>query len=238
MEDTRTAVVTGAASGIGRALATVLTGRGYRVTLTDIDADGLEVVRAELDGSAAVVADVGDPAAAQRLAEAAGACDVVCLNAGVLRASDGAPWEASSEEWRRVFDVNVGGVVNGLRSFVPLLLDRPDPSTLLITASLAGLTTWPMGGAYGASKHAVVAIAEQAALELDGSQISVSVLCPALVRTGMSPEGEDPLVVAETALAAAEAGQFTIVSDEWQEAIRERSETLISGWRPRLPKMS
>lgn len=238
MEDTRTAVVTGAASGIGRALATVLTGRGYRVTLSDIDADGLEVVRAELDGSLAVVADVGDPAAVQSLAEAVGACDMVCLNAGVLPASDGSPWEAPSQDWTRVFEVNVGGVVNGLRSFVPLLLDRPAPSTLLITASLAGLTTWPMGGAYGASKHAVVAIAEQAALELDGSQISVSLLCPALVRTGMSPEGEDPLVVAERALDAVDAGQFTIVSDEWHAAIRERSETLTSGRQPRVPRMS
>jgi NAD(P)-dependent dehydrogenase (short-subunit alcohol dehydrogenase family) len=137
-----------------------------------------------------------------------------------------------------VFDVNVGGVLNGLGSFVPLLLDRPAPSTLLITASLAGLTTWPMGGVYGASKHAVVAIAEQAALELDDSQITVSVLCPALVRTGMSPEGEDSLVVVETALDAVDAGQFTIVSDEWHAAIRERFETLISGRRPRLPRMS
>ena len=83
-----------------------------------------------------------------------GPVDLLCLNAGVLSTSMGAPWEASPAEWDRVLGVNLHGVVNGLRAFVPLLLERDQPSHILITASLAGALTWSGGGPYAASKHA------------------------------------------------------------------------------------
>lgn len=224
----RTAVVTGAASGIGRALATVLGSRGYRLVLADVDADGLTQTAHELSG-VAVPTDVADFASIQALADASGPCQMLCLNAGVVSSEPGPPWESSVEEWQRVLAVNLGGVVNGLRSFVPLMANQPGGSSILITASLAGVLTWPGGGPYAASKHAVLAVAEQAALELTSHGITVTVLCPALVRTGMSEEGEDPAVVAQRALDAVDRAQFVVVDDVWATAIRDRAAMLISG---------
>jgi NAD(P)-dependent dehydrogenase (short-subunit alcohol dehydrogenase family) len=134
-----------------------------------------------------------------------------------------------------VLAVNVGGVVNGLRAFVPQLLAAGQPGHMLITASLAGLATFPGGGAYGASKHAVVAIAEQAALALADTQVGVTVLCPALVRTGMSPVGDEPADVAEEALTAVHEGRFAVVPTAWRQAILQRAEHLTSGLPPTSP---
>ncbi|MFC4120749.1 SDR family oxidoreductase [Nonomuraea zeae] len=231
------AVVTGAAGGIGRALAARLHADGARVVLSDVDAAALGATAAELGApSSAVPADVGDPAAMDALAAAVPEPDLVCLNAGIVGRDLGLPWEVSPEDWDRVFAVNVRGVVNGLRAFVPRMLAGGRPGHLLITASLAGLVTFPAGGAYAASKHAVVAVAEQAALALAGTAIGVTLLCPALVRTGMSPEGADPSDVAATALAAVRAGTFAVVPDGWDAAILRRGERLASGGRPELPQ--
>lgn len=229
------ALVTGAASGVGRGLATLLRARGYRLWLVDIDRAALEGVAAELAAEDAVAVDVADAPAMQELADAVGAVDLLCLNAGVVSTSTGPPWGASPDEWQRVFGVNVFGVVNGLRAFVPRLLDRATPRHILITASLAGAATWPGGGPYAASKHAVLAVAEQAALELADTNVTVTVLCPALVRTGMSDVGDDPLDVAAEALQAVEDGRFAVVPDEWTPAIEQRSVCLTSGRQPELP---
>jgi NAD(P)-dependent dehydrogenase (short-subunit alcohol dehydrogenase family) len=182
-----------------------------------------------------VVTDVSDPAAVEHLAEVAGAPGMLCLNAGVLGQDLGAPWESSPDDWRRVLDVNVGGVVNGLRAFVPRMLAAEGPGGILVTASLAGLLTWPGGGPYGASKHAAVAVAEAAALALEGRQIRVTVLCPALVRTGMSDIGEDPADVADQALAAVDRGDFLVVPDEWRAALSARTAGLLAGDQPTVP---
>jgi len=137
-----------------------------------------------------------------------------------------------------VFAVNVGGVVNGLRAFVPRLLSSGRPAHVLITASLAGLAAFPGGGAYGASKHAVVAVAEQAALALTGTAVGVTVLCPALVRTAMSPMGDDPADVAAAALAAVHDGRFAVVPPEWAGAVTQRWERLVAGQRPVAPAVA
>ncbi|WP_049572371.1 SDR family oxidoreductase [Nonomuraea sp. SBT364] len=226
-----TAVVTGAASGIGKALATRLHEAGTRLVLADIDADGLTGFGA----GTAVRTDVSDAAAMEALAAAAPDADLVCLNAGIVGKDLGAPWEVAPEDWDRVFAVNLGGVVNGLRAFVPRLLATGRPGHILITASLAGLATFPAGGAYAASKHAVVAVAEQAALTLADTPIGVTLLCPALVRSAMSPEGEDPLDIADTALAAARAGEFAVVPKEWGGEIVRRGRRLASGAQPAMP---
>lgn len=231
----RTAVVTGAASGIGRSLARLLHDRGYRLVLADRDLGALELVSQDLS-ALAVQADVAAAASMHALAEVAGSCDLLCLNAGVVSESPGAPWESPPEEWDRVLGVNLGGVVNGLRSFVPLMADGSQRSAILITASLAGVLSWPGGGPYGASKHAVVALAEQAALELADRNISVTVNCPALVRTGMSEVGEDPDVTAARALDAVDRGLFSVVADGWADSIRERTERLLSGAQPSIPQ--
>ena len=229
--DYSTAVVTGAASGIGRALAVRLAKAGTRLVLADARAEPLAAVAAELK-AAAVSTDVADLGAVQALADAAPDADLICLNAGIV-GTLGAPWEISKADWDAVFAVNVGGVLNGLRAFVPGLLASGRQAHILITASLAGLAGFGGIGAYGPSKHAVVAIAEQAALALAGSAISVTVLCPSLVKTGMSEIGDDPLDVADAALAATKRGQFVLTPQEWHGAIIRRAERLVSGEQPR-----
>jgi NAD(P)-dependent dehydrogenase (short-subunit alcohol dehydrogenase family) len=231
--DITSAVVTGAASGIGRALAIRLASLGARLVLADVQALALADVAAAVE-AVAVPTDVADPDAMEALAVAAPGAELVCLNAGIVGSALGPSWEVDPGEWDRVMAVNVGGVVNGLRAFVPRLLASGRPGHVLITASLAGLATFPNGGAYGASKHAVMAIAEQAALALAGTPVGVTVLCPALVRTAMSPVGDDPADVAERALAAVHAGRFAVVPDLWRAAVRQRAEHLVSG-RPPVP---
>jgi 1-deoxy-11beta-hydroxypentalenate dehydrogenase len=235
------AVVTGAASGIGLALAHALAEGGTRLVLADWDEDALEFAAAGLATAKAVevttvVMDVADPDDNARLAAVAGAVDLVCLNAGVTSAQAEPVWQTRPEDWRRVLDVNLGGVVNGLRAFVPPLLAAGGARRLLITASLAGLATWPGGGGYAASKHAVVAVAEQTALSLSGTDVSVTVLCPALVRSGMSEIGEDPSVTARAALDGVDSGRFLVVPLEWARAVHARAERLATGLPPELPQ--
>ena len=219
-----TAVVTGAASGIGRALAEALHAKGTHLVLADVDAVALSATSNRL-GATEVIADVSDPAAMSALAAQAPQARLICLNAGVVGPSLGAPWEVPPGEWDRVFDINVGGVVNGLRAFVPALL----------TASLAGLTVFPGGGAYGPSKHAVTAIAQHAAMALADTRVRVSMICPALVATGMSSEGVEPSLVADKALRAVDEGVFAVVPSEWQAAVVAQAEQIASGHGPTAP---
>jgi NAD(P)-dependent dehydrogenase (short-subunit alcohol dehydrogenase family) len=227
-----TAVVTGAASGIGKALATRLASRGHRVHLVDVAPTA--TLADELHGVAHVV-DVASADEMERVAEAAAGAEVVCLNAGIVGRSLGAPWEVPADEWQRLLDVNVLGTVNGLRAFVPRLSARPDAGRIIITGSLAGLVTFPGGGGYGATKHAVVALAESASLALQETPVTVTLVCPALVRTAMSDVGAAPDDVAVAALAAADEGRFLVVPDEWGGAVTLRAEQLVSGWPPLPP---
>jgi len=228
----RTAVVTGAAGGIGRALAHRLAATGHQVHLADIS-DTADLAT-EVGGVAHAV-DVSDTEDMDRLAAAAGDAEVVCLNAGVVGSSMGAPWEAPAEEWQHLLGVNLLGVVNGLRSFVPGMVARGRPGRIVVTASLAGLVTFPGGGGYAATKHALVAVAEQAALALRDTPVSVTLLSPALVRSGMSETGEDPDVVAAQALAAAEQGRFLVMPADWEPALVARAERLVAGAAPEMP---
>jgi NAD(P)-dependent dehydrogenase (short-subunit alcohol dehydrogenase family) len=227
-----TAVVTGAASGIGRALARRLAAMGHLVHLVDVSPTS--DLAATLGGVAHTV-DVADDDAMATLAEAAADAEIVCLNAGIVGATMGHPWEVSPAEWQRLLDVNVLGVVNGLRAFVPRLTVRTAPSRIIITGSLAGLVTFPGGGAYGATKHAVVALAESASLALQGTPVTVTLVCPALVRTAMSEVGADADEVAADALGAAAEGRFLVVPAEWSSATTLRAERLASGEAPQLP---
>jgi NAD(P)-dependent dehydrogenase (short-subunit alcohol dehydrogenase family) len=184
----RVAVVTGAASGIGLGMARAFAGEGMRVVLADVDTASLESVRAQLttDGADAIAVptDVSDPAAVDALRDAAlsafGGAHVVCNNAGV--AVGGPIWQVPLEAWNWVFGVNFWGVIHGMRSFVPLLLEQGE-GHVVNTASAAGLTASPFLGPYSATKHAVVAVSETLAIELVGTPVGVSVLCPLWVRT-------------------------------------------------------
>ena len=200
MEDLegRVAVVTGAASGIGLALAQRLAGEGMRVVLADLPGQRLDAAASEVAvhageagagvpaGVLAVPADVCDEAALRAVVDAAGRAyggvDLVCLNAGVLGPTNIPVWEITDADWHWVFGVNFWGVVNGLRAFVPHLLTR-DRAHIVITASVAGLVTGDGEAPYVSSKHAVVALAEILRRQLAGSPVGVSLLCPWWVRT-------------------------------------------------------
>jgi NAD(P)-dependent dehydrogenase (short-subunit alcohol dehydrogenase family) len=189
----KTAVVTGGASGIGLALAHAFAAEGMRVVLADVEEGALADTRDEVAKSArdaadvhTVVCDVRDASAVDRLRDETidtfGTAHVVCNNAGV--GGGGQSWDVPLATWRWVLDVNLMGVVHGIHSFVPLLLEQGE-GHVVNTASAAGLLTMPFMGPYAASKHAVVAITEGLAMELDlaGGKVGASVLCPMWVRT-------------------------------------------------------
>lgn len=228
------AVVTGAASGIGLALARRLSLMGAHVTLADVNGPAVEAAAGEVGGTA-VTADVSSWLDNVRLAAEVGVPRVLCLNAGVVAHRAAPVWATPPQEWAQVIATNLDGVANGLRAFVPGMLDDGRPHNILITGSLAGLLSWPGGGAYAASKHAVSALAEQAALALVGTRVSVTLLCPALVKSGMSAEGTDPDDVAAHALCAMAAGRFAIVPHEWKGAMRTRTDRLSAGAQPQVP---
>lgn len=186
----KTAVVTGAASGIGLALARRFVSEGMRVLLADVDQDGLATSRRGLGGQAiAQVTDVADQRSVDELAERAfaelGTVHVLCNNAGVAGNAPVPIWETPFETWQWVIGVNLMGVVHGMRAFVPRMLATGDEGHIVNTASLAGLLTFPQGGPYAVSKHAAVIMTELLALQLAevGAPIKVSVLCPAWVNT-------------------------------------------------------
>jgi NAD(P)-dependent dehydrogenase (short-subunit alcohol dehydrogenase family) len=186
----RNAVVTGAGSGIGLALARRFVADGMRVVLADVDPDALAAAGRDLGERATTqVTDVSDPDAVAELAERAfaelGAVHVLCNNAGVAGSSPAPIWETPLATWRWVSGVNLMGIVHGLRAFVPRMLASGAEGHVVNTASLAGLLTFPDGGPYATSKHAAVVASEVLALQLAqrGAPIGVSVLCPAWVST-------------------------------------------------------
>jgi NAD(P)-dependent dehydrogenase (short-subunit alcohol dehydrogenase family) len=188
------AVITGAASGIGAGLAREAVRRGMKVVLADLDEARLEAV-ATKTGGLAVPTDVTDPASLEALAErafATGPVDLLFNNAGVLET--GLSWEIPAETWRRVVDVNLLGVVNGLRAFVPRLIAANRPSRVVNTASVGGFLPSPLFAPYSATKFAVVALTESmlGELQMRKSQVRVSLLAPGPVKTGIFREPPPP----------------------------------------------
>ena len=187
----KTAVITGAGSGIGAALAKLAAAQGMNLVLADINRADLEKVAAQLSASAVVQpTDVADPEAVQALADVAwdrfGGVDLLCNNAGVVPGGRHRPvWDYAPEDWRWAFGVNVDGVVNGIRSFVPRMIAEGRAGHILNTASVAGFVSGSGSAVYGASKHAVVRITEAlyAGLRDEGAPIGVTMLCPGLVAT-------------------------------------------------------
>jgi NAD(P)-dependent dehydrogenase (short-subunit alcohol dehydrogenase family) len=187
----RVAVVTGAASGIGFAMAERFTAEGMRVVLADVEESALSHAADQLRSTGAEVVSVGCDVShkddvtrlASRTLEAFGAVHVVCNNAGVADTSGASVWEASLADWEWVVGVNLWGVVYGVRAFVPLLLQQ-DEGHIVNTASMAGLAQGRLGS-YSVTKHGVVALSEALQAELGAIEapIGVSVLCPGLVRT-------------------------------------------------------
>ena len=186
----RVAVITGAASGIGYALVEACLAAEMSVVLADLDGARLREVSAQLTEAGADVlavecdtrrsGDLEDLAAATL--ERFGAVHLLCNNAGIAGVGDA--WEGPDDLWARVLDVNVMGVVHGIRAFLPIMQTQAE-GHIVNTASVAGLSPVPGAAPYAASKHAVVGLSESLFCELDlaGSPVGVSVLCPAFVRT-------------------------------------------------------
>jgi NAD(P)-dependent dehydrogenase (short-subunit alcohol dehydrogenase family) len=190
----RVAVITGAASGLGRALAGAFGAQGCKLVLADLDEAALARAAGELRAQGVAVAaqptDVSQGESVERLARAAlgafGAVHVVCNNAGV--APLGVVWENSVADWQWTLGVNLWGVIHGVRVFTPILLRQQDEGHIVNTASVAGLIAPPGMGMYNVSKHAVVALTETLHHDLAarGVRVKCSVVCPAYFPSGIA----------------------------------------------------
>jgi NAD(P)-dependent dehydrogenase (short-subunit alcohol dehydrogenase family) len=248
----RVAVVTGAGSGIGRALVRRFVDDGMSVVAADVEARALDETVAGTD-AVAVVCDVSDADAVEALAattcERFGAAHLVCANAGVFQG--GISWERSVEDWQWVLGVNLWGVIHGVEAFVPRMVASKEPGHIVNTASMAGLVATRGLGVYNTSKYAVVGLSETLAKDLRPYRIGVSVLCPMGVATQIresarnrpaglanaAPSAAEPVelmgrtlapaAVADMVLAAIRANRlYVITHEEGLQALRRRHERL------------
>lgn len=253
----KVAVITGGASGIGLALAIEAARKGMKVALADISQDRLDQAQKVVEAAGAetltVPTDVSNLADVERLRdrtiEALGDPWLVANNAGITKLS--LTWDHTEADWKRMFDINVGGVFNGLLAFLPGLRER-NSGHIINTASAAGLVTIPAASAYVASKHAVVGLSETLYRELIASRsgVGISVLCPALVRTNImssetagkstdadamkSSHAMEPSDVAVQVFSAIAAKRFWILTHaaHMEPYIRARAEEIVTQANP------
>ena len=254
----KTAVVTGAASGIGFALAERFASEGMRVVLADVEEAALQAAVKRITGTGAsaigVVTDVSKADDVAALAERArsefGGIHIACNNAGVF--AGGLLWEESLADYRWMMDVNVWGVIHGIRTFIPIMLEQDTECHLVNTASMAALTAMPFAGIYHMTKHAVLGLSESLyhELEINSDKVKVSVLCPELIKTGIAtcdrnrpPEYSKPgdvrdtdarQLVMESINEGVEGGiDPSVMADRVVAAIRSGTFYILSedGWR-------
>jgi NAD(P)-dependent dehydrogenase (short-subunit alcohol dehydrogenase family) len=245
------AIVTGGASGIGRALARRFAEDGMRLAVLDVNGQRLAEVAEEIPGSLVLDVDVSDPdaveAAAHRCVEEFGPPSVVCANAGIFGPTGRRLWELTPADWDHTLGVNLMGPVNCLRSFIPPML-QGGGGHVVITASMAAVTARATNPVYAASKHGLLAVAESLQLQVERQElpIGVSVLLPATVSTNFSESRDadfslvdgtpfgvsapiDPSVVAEQVIDAIDRRRFYIFThadsrrrlDVWYEGAVE-----------------
>jgi NAD(P)-dependent dehydrogenase (short-subunit alcohol dehydrogenase family) len=263
----KVAVVTGGASGIGRAMAERFARERMKVVLSDIEQTALdtavtELRQQELDVTG-VVTDVARPESVDALAQATlaayGKVNLVCNNAGVFLPMK-PMWESTLKDWNWILGVNMWGVINGIRAFVPIMLEQDEEAHIVNTASQAGLVQ--SNSIYSMTKHAVVSLSEGLLMQLkqrgDDSKIGVSVLCPLFVDTKIMeaernrpadlfndgrPEPENPLRMrdstpaieeADRVLEAVLANQFYIFPqmDVVDDNVRARFDNIINRRNP------
>lgn len=181
----KSAIVTGAASGIGRALSVELARRGAKVLLTDVNEAGVREAAAAIGGAArARVLDVRDADDVERAVaetvDAHGAIDLLVNNAGI--AIGGELQELALGHWRRIIDINVNGVVHGVQAAYPRMV-KQGRGHILNIASLAGLGPAPLLVPYSATKHAVVGLSTSLRIEAAALGVRVSVACPSAIET-------------------------------------------------------
>lgn len=234
----RVAVVTGAASGIGLALAQALASEGASVVMADVAADALEVQRAALAPLGhevhAVPTDVRDPDAVEALAAAAverfGGLHIAVNNAGIV--NRGLAWELSLDDWHRVLDVDLWGVIHGVRSFVPRILATGEPGHVVNTASMAALQPIDRLGPYTVAKHGVLGLSDVLRLDLQriGAPVGVSVVMPGRIRTGMNPYGiVTPEAVARNVVDAIRRDRpYVYTDDDGQAEVEDRFARILA----------
>jgi NADP-dependent 3-hydroxy acid dehydrogenase YdfG len=252
------ALVTGAASGIGRAMAERFAAEGMQLVLVDVDEPLLERAAAELGGEAHVV-DVTDTEALEALSRNVPTVHVLCPNAGV--APVGPALDMDRKTWDWLLGVNLHQVVHLTRLYGPRMVEQGD-GHIVYTASGAGILAVPTLGPYCVTKHGVVALAETLFLELQGTGVGVSVLCPGLVKTGifesernrperfggseheadevqqfhqamLSGTGIEPSVVADMVVDAIRAEQLWILPHEdLKPFVTARAESIVTGTNP------
>jgi NAD(P)-dependent dehydrogenase (short-subunit alcohol dehydrogenase family) len=215
----KVAVVTGAGSGIGLALASRLSAEGMRVALADVNEAALAKTEAQLVAAGAApdtvltqTCDVRLEAEVVALADHVfatwGQVDVLCNNAGVF--VGGLTWERPTEDLDFVFGVNVWGMLHGIRAFVPRMLVQDTEGHIVNTCSVAGLLASPFTGPYVASKFAALAVTEGLALDLaiTGSKLKVTALCPGMVQTNLAAQSLETRP-AELAVPLSDDAAFT-----------------------------
>jgi NAD(P)-dependent dehydrogenase (short-subunit alcohol dehydrogenase family) len=257
------AVVTGAASGIGLGIAEACAGRGLSVVLADVEPEALTEAESRISSlgvpTLAVRTDVSDRAQVQDLHDRAvdrfGGVNLVCNNAGVSVPTR-VVWEMDELDWKWVLGVNLWGVINGVSTFVPGLVER-GRGHVVNTASIMGLGSWPMSGPYTVSKHGVVALSETLRSELAhrAPAVGVTVLCPSYVPTRigdaarnrpaeLTPPGQadrgaprdwsvhdpvSPLEVGQMVVDAVQSGLFYLTTHPGQgEVVRRRMEGILA----------
>ncbi len=270
----RVAVITGGAAGIGRAMAERFARAGMKIVLADVEAAALNRTAREMRRAGhevlAVRTDVTKARSLGVLAKKTlaeyGAVHVLCNNAGVYPPDRFSPvWEAPLEDWRWALDVNLYGVVHGIRTFMPIMLKSGEPCHVVNTASLAGMLSGSGSPVYGATKHAVVRLSEAmyASLRELKSKVDVSVLCPGVVQTGIFESERNrpgklrgigapakykdlgsipmqnamsPADVAEQVFNAIRARQFYVITTTgYDDALRDRMHWILKRQNPQFP---
>lgn len=238
----RVAIVTGAASGIGLGIATQLAAVGVRVVMADINgaavAEAASSIREQGGESDAIELDVTDPdaveAAGQHAVERFGGLHIAVNNAGVV--NGGKSWELPLAEWRRVVDVNLWGVIHGVRAFVPRIIESGSDGHVVNIASMAAVHPQANLGPYTVAKHGVLGLsdvlrAELSALQADnGVSIGVSVVFPGRIRTGMNPIGTvEPSAVAANVIDAIRRQRpYVFTDDHSTDQVETRLRAILS----------
>ena len=227
----KVAVVTGAASGIGFAMADRFAGEGMKVVMADIEPEALSIAEEDLRRKGAdvlaVQTDVTKPEQVQALAdrayEAFGATHVLCNNAGVEVI--GATWEHTLDDWRWVMDVNLWGVIYGVHNWLPRMLEQGDDAHIVNTASMAGLTTAPYMAIYDVTKFGVVALSEslEKELRIADANVHISVVCPGLIDTRIMESSRNRHA------ERSEKGSFGANAQRFRKGL---TDNLATGWPP------
>lgn len=225
MEDLigRVAVVTGAASGIGLAISEAFAAAGMSVVMGDLNEESVRSHASRLGSqglvATPVVCDVSDPDAVESLGRAAvhqyGGLHIAVNNAGIV--NRGYSWELSLEDWHRVLDINLWGVIHGIRSLVPHILATGDEGHVVNVASMAAVLPVERLGPYAVAKHGVLGLSDVLRAELlgIGSSVGVSVVMPGMIRTAMNPIGwVEPSEVARNVVDAVRRGRDYVFTDD------------------------